>query len=113
MTQELVDNLRKNFLNKICTLLTSPTSFPFKDAVQHSRFFTGEVVDINVYGLWVKNLEFNTYAFFSFPIVGIIEEQVIPGNDPRAKKVVEDIKKPIPSNFIPVEALTKLVKESK
>lgn len=113
---ELVDNLRKNFLDRVCTILTQPVSFPFKDAIQHSQFFTGKVVDVNQYGIWLKHLQIGTYAFYSFPIVGIVEEQYVPENDPRIDKIRQELKKkemPKASQFIPVESLTKIVRDSK
>lgn len=113
------DHLKENFLNKICTVLTHATNLQCKDAVQFAQFFTGKVVDINEYGVWLQNLHNNTYGFFAFPIIGIVEEQNIPENDPRAEQIKEMLKKKTPQansprgNFIPIESLTKMVKDSK
>lgn len=111
---EISENIKSNFLNKICTVLTHQTSFNFNDAVQHSQYFTGKVAEVNEYGIWLKHLHVDTYAFFFFPVIGIVEEQVIEGNDPRASKIQEELKKneyEVSPNFIPVESLTKMIRE--
>ena len=127
MDEALVSNLIENFKGKVATILTAPVSFPFKDAIQHSQYFTGKVVDINIYGIWLKHLHIDTYAFYSFPIIGIVEEQLIPDTDPRAQQIKEEIKqKETPkqpmgcgshasqsSTFIPVDSLTKMVRDVK
>lgn len=113
---ELTKNLQANFVGRICTILTNPVSLPFKDAVQHSQFFTGKLEHVDDYGVWLRHVHTNTMAFYSFPLVGIVEEQVIPNSDPRAEKIKEGLKKkdpPKPSQFIPIESLTKIVRDSK
>lgn len=126
MDEIIVDNLKANFQDRICTILTQPVSFPFKDAMQHAQYFTGKVVDVNIYGIWLKHLHVDTYAFYTFPLVGIVEEQLIPNDDPRAEQIKQELKQqeqPMgyvhgpqvaePSNFIPVESLAKMVKDYK
>ena len=127
---ELTENLRANFLKKVCTIFTNPVSFQFKDAIQHSQYFTGVVADINDYGIWVKHLHIDTYAFFSFPIIGIVEEQYLPENDPRVEELRKEMKKPepepeikyiyedgtpaappTPPNYVDISSLTKTVKK--
>jgi hypothetical protein len=111
-------NIKESFTGRICTILTNPVSFPFKDAVQHSQFFTGKVELVDNQGIWLRHLHTNTIAFYSFPIIGIVEEQVIPQNDPRVEKIKAEMKKKEPkppqphSQFIPIESLTKMMKKS-
>jgi hypothetical protein len=120
--KELAANLREKFLGKICTILTAPTTLIISTPVEHSNFFTGKIEYIDHNGIWLLHLHTNTYSFYAFPIIGIIEEQVIQKNDPRAEKIKEELKKkeqqkaaatPPPQNFIPIDTLTKMVKESK
>jgi hypothetical protein len=128
MDAQLVENLKSNFTGRICTVLTSPVSFQFQDALQHAQFFAGKVMEINQYGIWLKHLHTNTFSFYSFPIVGIVEEPYIPENDPRAEKIKEELKikeeqqkkkearpktPPPQSQFIPIESLTKMVRDTK
>lgn len=88
-------------------------------ALQHSQFFTGKVTEITDAGIFMKHLNIDTYAFYPFPIVGIVEEQMIPKDDPRANKIKEDLQKkkevipPSSKTFIPIESLTKMVRDSK
>lgn len=113
--QDLIKNLKEKFLGRICTLLTHQSSFPFKDAMQHSHFFTGKVEYIDSDGIWLEHLQSKTYSFYAFPIIGIVEEQVIAHDDPRAEKIKEELKKkePTPSNFVSIDSLTNMVNNSK
>ena len=79
----------QDFVGKVCTILTTPTSFPFVDPRQYADFFTGRVMEISRHGVVIQNLKNLTKAFFSFPIVGIVEEQVITEKDPRFAQVKE------------------------
>lgn len=133
-----LENMRINFVGRICTILTNPVSFQFADAVQHSQFFTGKVEEIDEHGIWLRHVHTNTIAFYSFPVVGIVEEQVISETDPRAAQVKAELEKkerekkakeaaakrqqqpafrqPPPQQqgqFIPIESLTKMVRENK
>jgi hypothetical protein len=93
--------------------------------MQHSQFFTGKVETVDNYGIWLRHLNSDTIAFYSFPIVGIVEEQIVSQEDPRAEKIKEEIKKqnekkaeakkPMPrpnQQFIPLESLTKMIKKN-
>lgn len=113
--------LREKFLNKVCTILCHQTSYPFKDGIEYSEFFTGLIEDIDESGVWLRHLKVKTLAFFAFPIVGIVEEQVLQKGDPIIEKIKESNKpKPImkppiigQTTFVPVESLTKLVRDAK
>src|SRR5581483_9222523 len=99
------------FIGKVCTILTNQTSFPFKDAKQYSEFFTGQVVEVNNQGICIKHLNTNTLAFYSFPIIGIVEEQVIAKNDPAYEEIKRKLEKP--QAVLSVEEMTKMAKEVK
>lgn len=86
-------NVYKPFLGKVCTILTQTTSLPIRDSKQHAEYFTGEVVDVTEEGITIKHLNIGTYAFYTFPIIGIVEEQAISKNDPNYDKLVEEINK--------------------
>lgn len=117
--QEYVQLLSEGFLGKICTVLTNSSVLPVKDAVQHSQYFTGEVQRIDRYGIWVKHITSGTMGFFAFPIVGIVEEQVIAQDDPRHEKLKEEVQKQKagkpafqkPGTFMSVEDLVATVKK--
>ncbi len=113
---EYIELLNANFLGKVCTILTSATSLPVQDAIGHSRYFTGKVKRIDQFGVWVENLLDGTVSFFSFPIVGMVEEKSVSKEDPRYEKLKADVEKQrekksppaakkLPSSFIDVEEL--------
>ncbi len=123
---DFIETLSANFVGRICTVLTHPVSFQFSDAVQHSQFFSGKVEEINKDGIWLRHVHTNTVTFYTFPIIGIVEEQVIPKDDPRAVKLKEDMEKkeqekkdrlkpklPPQGQFIPVDSLSKIVRDAK
>ena len=112
------------FLGKICTILTGPVSFPFREAKQHAEYFTGLVTEVSNNGILIKHLNTNTFALYTFPIVGIVEEQSIDKSHPdyeRIKAEVEQKKKPIPALpqkpapqiSLSIEELTKQAKQAK
>lgn len=115
------------FLGKVCTLFINNSGFPFKDGIQYSEYMTGRVEEVDRSGILLKHLKNGTLSYFTFPINGIVEEQFIPENDPRAKEIKDSLKKSAQpeksccssqspkgsSSFIPVESLTKLVRDSK
>jgi hypothetical protein len=111
------------FVGKICTVMTGPTSFPFRDVTKHADYFSGLVTDVNEEGIFIKNLNFNTLAFYAFPIVGIVEEQVVAKSDPNFEKVKNEIEKTKPpvrkpavapsNNFLSIEEMTKMAKNIK
>lgn len=115
---DITSLLKENFTGRICTILTRPVSFAFKDVMQHAEFFTGRVERIDEFGIWLRHMNKNTIAFYPFPIIGIVEEEVIPPDDPRAEKLKEAMKKkeapkPMPQKqFIPIESLTKMVRDA-
>ena len=115
------------FIDKICTILTQPVNKNFADKIEHANFFTGLVKKIDRFPngislIWLEHLQTKSLSAFNLSmVVGILEEQVIKESDPRYSKLKEEaekIKKPAaPSpftksgDFVPVEDLTKLIKE--
>lgn len=103
------------FVNKICTVFSQNSGFPFKDGVQYSNYFTGRVEQIDENGIWLRQPHIDTLAFYPFPVT-IIEEQYLPEDTPEAIKIKEELtpKPPKPmETFIPIEEFTKMVKKSK
>lgn len=118
----------EKFKGKICTILTAPTSFPFRDPKQHAEFFTGEVVEVDSYGIKIKNLNNNTFGFFSYPLIGVVEEQTISKSDPNYQKIKDELEKKEPkkavqhptsfkaggsTTFMSVEEMTNIAKKIK
>lgn len=113
----------ERFLGKICTVLTQTVSFPFTNPQQHAEFFSGLVTEINPSGIFLKNINSNTMAFYTFPIVGIVEEQTVAKSDvnyEKIKQVIEQQKRPVERprpapapNITSVEDLTKMAQRIK
>jgi len=113
----------EKFIGKICTILTGPVSFPFSNPKQHAEFFTGLIVAIEPSGILIKHLNTNTHAFYAFPIVGIVEEQVVSKTDPNFNKIKEEVEQkkkpasivqqPTSQVSLSVEDLTKMAKQIK
>lgn len=78
-----------HFLGRMVTVITAATTLPVKTAVDHSQYFTGEMVHCDQHGVYLKHPVAGTLAFFTFPLLGIVEEQYIPKDDPRYKQVEE------------------------
>lgn len=113
------------FLDRVCTVLTGPIGLHITDPVRHAQYFTGKVISVDDSGIWLEHLQAKTMAYFSLPVVGILEEQFIPEDDPRSDKIKKELEKkkeqprrPLPppqgmSQYIPLDQLTKVVKEGK
>jgi hypothetical protein len=107
----------EKFIGKVCTILIEPAKFPFTlDKIQHAEFFTGLVVEVHAEGILIKNLNSNAYAFYMFPIIGIVEEQSVSKSHPDYEKIkteLEQKKKPIqkpapsPQIALTIEELTR------
>lgn len=117
----------KVFEGKVCTIMTASTGLHIADPKRHAEFFTGLVKEIDDSGIWLEHLQTKAMSYFLFPIVGIVEEQFIAKDDPRAKEIEELKKKseikPKPvlpkvqprtaSSFIPIDELTAKVRANK
>ena len=111
----------QKFVGRICTVLTSPVNFEFKDPIQHSNYFSGKVISVDKFGIWIQNVKFGTMSFFPFPVIGLIEEQAVMRDDPRYDKIKAELEekkspRPIPpkSNVsVSVEELTEMAKKLK
>jgi hypothetical protein len=112
----------ERFLGKVCTVLTQSVSFPFTNPRQHAEYFTGIVKEVNTYGILIEHPKTNDLAFFSFPVVGIVEEQAVAKNDPNYEKIREEIEqkqkpkavpKPLPPNYLSLEDMTAMAKQAK
>lgn len=95
-------NKFKHFLGKVCTILTYQTTRHYSDE-QHVNVFTGVVEEIDEYGVTILTLpQMKRKAYFQFPIVGIIEEEVIPITDEEEKEIrdkyARDNNLPLPQN---------------
>lgn len=112
----------ERFLGKVCTILTGPVSFPFSNGKQHAEYFSGLVTEVSNNGILIKHLNTNTHAFYTFPIVGVVEEQTIDRSHPdydkikaelEQKKKPAPIQKPAPQINLSIEELTRQAKQAK
>lgn len=92
------------FVGKICTIITYQTTRLYSDE-QHANTFTGMVDAVDGLGVWMKLLPHMTRrAFFSVPLCGIVEEEVIPVTPEQEKEIKEAYIKehtdPIPNDLI-------------
>ena len=108
----------KFFVGKVCTILTTPIALPIKDSFVAAQYFTGQVTEIDNNGIWIKHIPTGDMSYFSFPIVGIVQEQYVPETDPNHDKLKEEIQKTKspptkipPGNFTSVSDLTNKAKE--
>jgi hypothetical protein len=107
------------FIGKVCTILTTSVALPIKDALSGALYFSGLVAKVDDNGIWIQQLETNTMSYFTFPIVGIVQEQAVAKSDPNYEKIKEEIEKqkpvappkPVPPNFTSVSDLTQKAKE--
>lgn len=115
----ILSNNLQGFVGRVCTVMTVNTALQITEPLRHAQYFTGRVKSVDEYGIWLEHLQTKNRSFFMFPVVGIVEEQFIPEDDPRSSKIKEEMekqKKPVappkmpPGQFIPVEQLTKIVK---
>lgn len=110
----------KYFVGKACTILTHPVGMPMKDALTGAQYFSGQLTEVSENGLWVKHLDTGKLGFFTFPIIGIVEEQSFSKTDPQYNKIkeqIEQIKNPPPKipiqNMTSISELTKRAREMK
>lgn len=88
----MIELLSKNYLGKICTILTPPVAVPL-DARTHARYFTGKVVGVDKYGIWIEHPDVKTIAFFSYPITGIVEEERIAPGSQKYEEIKQHLEK--------------------
>jgi hypothetical protein len=102
------------FVGKLCTIITYQTTRVYNDE-QHANTFTGIVDEIDNNGVWMRILPLLTKrAFFSVPLCGIIEEEVIPITPEQEKAIkAEYVKEPTPENLISISDLKSKVDRMK
>ncbi len=91
--ESMVKSIQENFLGKVCTILTESSAIPFKNAMDHSQYYSGIMIGADLSGVWLKHPQNGTLSFFSYPLQGIVEEQYIAPGDPRHEKVKEEMAK--------------------
>lgn len=102
MKIQTVKKLSEAFTGKICTILTNTVAKTNFHDTQFSDFFTGFVESVDDDGLFLKHSMTGCITFFAMEhIVAILEEQVIMEEDPRYQQVMEEIKKPQPTQEAP------------
>jgi len=112
----------EKFVGKVCTILTQPSSFIFKDPKIHSLYFSGIVKEVNTYGILIQLLNSTKMAFYPFPIIGIVEEQSVYKNDPNYEKIKSQLEKKVekptpkpasPKIVLSIEEMTEMAKQAK
>ena len=87
----ITEAVATHFLGKIVTVITHATTLPLKDGIAHAEFFSGEVVRVDRFGVYLKHPVLGTLAFYTFPLVGIVEEQHVPKTDPRYEQIKTEV----------------------
>lgn len=76
------------YVGKICTIITRPINVPITEA-NHSQWFTIRVDAIDQEQIWGTDINRLTKSTFFFPIVSIVEEQVITEDNPKYSAIKE------------------------
>ena len=100
------------FVGKVCTIMTAPTTMAFSDFIKHAQYFTGLVESIDGMGVWVRHPQSKSLSYFMFPLVGIVEEQVVDPKSPLMDKINNDIKKKEKSEFLQVDDIAAMMRQS-
>ena len=74
------------YVGKLCSIITKPVNLPITEAT-HSQWFTVRVDAIDQEQIWGTDVGRGTKSTFFFPIVSIVEEQVITEDDPNYDEV--------------------------
>lgn len=70
-------DIKKIFLNKICTIILKPINRNFNEE-QNINYFVGSVIDINEEGILMEHPENKCKSFFyKNSIIGLAEELVV------------------------------------
>jgi hypothetical protein len=104
------------FKNKVCTILTGPTT-RFFDETQHTNVFVGFVEEIDSDGVWIIQLSTNRKSFFPMnALIGIIEEVVTPLTEEESRLVRQQVEKRLPEKapqqLISVDSLKQLKRDT-
>ena len=101
-------------MDKFCTVLTRQTTALIKNGVDHASYFSGKVIDIDDFGVYIESPKDQTVAVFSFPLVGIVQEPFFAKDSPKAQEIKKElIKKNSPSDLIDPNEITKKLAELK
>lgn len=105
--------LQDSFTNKVVTVLTHTTTLHFTDAAAHAQYFTGRFLEADDYGVWLQHLQTQALSFFGYgSLIGIVQEQALPPNDPRVKELQQKFAEQAKpkSSFVAVDELTAKLK---
>lgn len=92
ITEGLADRLREYYTGKICTIITSAESIPMDKKELH-QWFTIMIDDIDSEAIVGTDIRTQTKSVFFFPIIGIIEEQLMKPDHPKYEVVKQQVDK--------------------
>jgi|688.fasta_scaffold653293_2 hypothetical protein len=94
-----IKKLQEQFVNKVCTVLTTGIGKNNLQDHQFADFFTGIVESIDEDGIFTRHHLTGCKNFYSMQfVVGLLEEQVIDENNPEYENIVNQVKKNTPNN---------------
>jgi len=92
------------FIGKLCTIMAPPMGLHL-DNRTYPEWFTVTVDQITSDAVWGTDPQRGTKAVYFFPILGIVEEQVLDSNHPDYEKIKSEIsqrKVPVGGGLAPV-----------
>lgn len=104
MAVSLINCIRENFLNKICTIITVPVNRNFAEEAQAISkpqlypinlmdHFMGRLIIVEPNFLIIEHPELHTKTFFRMEqVVSIVEEQVLDPKNPEHAKAISEYK---------------------
>lgn len=93
MKATIIKKLSDQFVNKVCTILTTGIGKNNFNDHQFADFFTGIVESIDEDGIFTRHHLTGCKNFYSMEfVVGIIEEQVIEESNPEYENIVNQVK---------------------
>lgn len=109
-----IKKMQKEFVGKICSVLTSSIARSFNER-QFSDFFVVIINEITEDGIFAKHPVSNCVSFYSWHhIIGVFEEQVVDDSNPEYDNILAEVKPmPAPENlYIDPETMADLAKQA-
>lgn len=113
ISEHLADELKQYFIGRLCSIITQPIALPM-DKKDFHQWFTVKIDDIDAEAIVGTDIQRGTKNVFFFPILGIVEEQIIKPDHPEytdiRNKVEKDVLKKSPENVEnkPITSITQM-----